>query len=150
MKYAFGWCDGKSTGRILVRGLLLLLLFFQIVALAPSAWAAPVAAPPVTAEPEVEAPSKNTSASDIASEKVSQFVQSYVQVLRLVEQREAALQAAETQLEASQLEREIEAEAWSLVEKNGLTRQEYLQLLGLANSDTEFGERIAAQLQEAD
>lgn len=112
------------------------------------AWADSPPATPVTEE--VEAANKSASASDIASEKVSQFIQSYLQVLSLVEQREPILQAAETQLEASQLEREIELEAWGLVEKNGLTRQEYLQLLGLANSDTEFGERIAAQLQEAD
>ena len=47
------------------------------------------------------------------------------------------------------VEQEIESEALAIIEKAGLTRQEYLQLLGLANTDPEFGERIAVQLQEA-
>jgi hypothetical protein len=89
------------------------------------------------------------SASDISSEKVNQFVQAYLQVLQLLEQREADLQGAPTPLEALQIEREIEQEALSTIETTGLTRQEYLQLLSLANVDREFGERIAAQLQES-
>jgi hypothetical protein len=36
-----------------------------------------------------------------------------------------------------------------LIEAAGLNFQEYIQLLTLANIDTEFSERIAAQLQEA-
>lgn len=129
-------------------GMLLLGMMLLLLGFAPVAQAEPVTVPPPA--PDLETANKSASANDIASEKVSQFVQAYLQVLSLVEQREPIVQAAETQLEASQLEREIEAEAWTLVEKTGLTRQEYLQLLGLANSDTEFGERIAAQLQEAD
>ena len=70
-------------------------------------------------------------------------------VLSLIEQREGILQEAETQSEAQQLEREVEAEALAIIEASGLTWQEYLQLLGLANIDPEFGERIAAQLQES-
>ncbi|MBW4553401.1 MAG: DUF4168 domain-containing protein [Aphanocapsa sp. GSE-SYN-MK-11-07L] len=92
----------------------------------------------------------NRSASDISSEKVSQFVNAYLQVLRLIEQREGILQGAETQSEAQQLEQEVETEALGIIEAAGLTWQEYLQLLGLANIDAEFGERIAAQLQESD
>lgn len=89
------------------------------------------------------------SASDISSEKVNQFVQAYLQVLQLLERREADLQSAPTQLEALQIEREIEQAALAQIEATGLTRQEYLQLLSLANVDRDFGERIAAQLQEA-
>lgn len=90
----------------------------------------------------------NLSARDISSEKVNQFVRAYQQVLHLLEQREAAWQGAQTQIEAQKMEREIEQEALLLIEATGLTRQEYLQLLSLANVDLEFGERIAAQLQE--
>lgn len=88
------------------------------------------------------------SSSDISSEKVSQFVQAYLQVLNLVDRCEGDLQGAKTELESFQVEQEIETEALSIIEMAGLTRQEYLQLLGLANIDPEFGERIAAQLQE--
>ncbi|HEY9845659.1 MAG TPA: DUF4168 domain-containing protein, partial [Candidatus Caenarcaniphilales bacterium] len=88
------------------------------------------------------------SARDISSEKVHQFVQAYLQVLQLIEQREGELQGAETETEALEVEHEIEAAALSVIQSAGLTRQEYLQLVGLANVDPEFGERIAAQLQE--
>jgi hypothetical protein len=93
-------------------------------------------------------PSLNLQVEDISSEKVSQFVDAYVQVLALVERREGELQAAETQLESVRVQQEIEAAAFSVIESTGLTRQEYIQLLGLANSDAEFGERIITQLQD--
>jgi hypothetical protein len=85
---------------------------------------------------------------NIPSEKVSQFVQACLQVVTLIERRESDLQAAETEAESARIGQEIEAEALAVIEKNGLTRQEYLQLLGLANTDPEFGERVAVQLQE--
>ncbi|WP_421654878.1 DUF4168 domain-containing protein [Leptothermofonsia sp. ETS-13] len=87
--------------------------------------------------------------NNIPSEKVSQFVHACLQVVALIERREGELQGAETESESQRIEQEIEAEALAIIEKAGLTRQEYLQLLGLANTDPEFGERIAIQLQEA-
>jgi len=87
--------------------------------------------------------------NNIPSEKVSQFVHACLQVVALIERREGELQGAETESESLRIEQEIEAEALSIIETAGLTRQEYLQLLGLANTDPEFGERIAVQLQEA-
>lgn len=100
----------------------------------------------------LEQPAQNYptfDANTIPSEKVSQFVRAYLQVLDLINRRESDLQAAETELESRRLEREIEAEAFFIIEQAGLSRQEYLQLLSLANADPEFGERVAAQLQEA-
>ncbi|NJP08234.1 MAG: DUF4168 domain-containing protein [Leptolyngbyaceae cyanobacterium RU_5_1] len=87
--------------------------------------------------------------NNIPSEKVSQFVHACSQVVKLIERREGELQAAETDSESLRIEQEIEAEALAIIEKAGLTRQEYLQLLGLANTDPEFGERVAIQLQES-
>lgn len=86
---------------------------------------------------------------NIPSEKVSQFVYACLQVVKLIESREGELQGAETEAASLRIEQEIEAEALAIIEKAGLTRQEYLQLLGLANTDPEFGERVAIQLQEA-
>jgi Domain of unknown function (DUF4168) len=91
----------------------------------------------------------NLDPSNIPSEKVSQFVNACLQVVKLIDRREGELQSAETETESRRIEQEIEAEALGLIEKAGLTRQEYLQLLGLANTDPEFGERVAVQLQEA-
>ncbi|MFE4105311.1 DUF4168 domain-containing protein [Almyronema epifaneia] len=89
------------------------------------------------------------TANDISSEKVSQFVQAYLQVVELIDQRENELQSAETESETLQLQQEIQTEAFSLITQAGLTQPEYWQLLGLANSDMEFRERILAQLEEA-
>jgi Domain of unknown function (DUF4168) len=108
----------------LVLAVLLSGLFWSSVS-----WAA--SEQPMPAEVTVEP--ANRSASDISSEKVSQFVNAYLQVLRLIEQREGILQGAETQSEAQQLEQEVETEALGIIEAAGLTWQEYLQLLGLAN-----------------
>ncbi|MGP1387505.1 MAG: DUF4168 domain-containing protein [Thainema sp.] len=96
-------------------------------------------------------PTFNTSdiqVDDISSEKISQFVQAYVQVVELIDQREAELQQAETESESLRIQHDIVAEAFSQIEETGLSQQEYLQLLGLANIDPEFGERIATQLEE--
>ncbi|BAU44645.1 DUF4168 domain-containing protein [Leptolyngbya sp. O-77] len=93
-------------------------------------------------------PPTSLSAEDIATEKVHQFVQAYLKVLKLVESREGELQAAETQLESQRVQQEVELEALALIEAAGLTQREYLQLLGLANTDLEFRERMVAQLQE--
>lgn len=98
--------------------------------------------------PETSRPS-NPDANIIPSEKVSQFVHACVQVVKLIERREGELQGAETESESLRIEQEIEAEAMAIIEKAGLTRQEYLQLLTLANIDPEFGDRVATQLQEA-
>jgi hypothetical protein len=88
------------------------------------------------------------NASNISSEKVTQFVNAYLQVLDLIEQREDELQQAETTSESQQVTRDIETQANQIIADSGLTRQEYLQLLSLANTDAEFGERIATQIQE--
>lgn len=113
----------------------------------PAAWAAAVVAAgpaPETLQTSPMAP----DASAIPTEKVTQFVLAYVKVLNLLGRREGELRQAETEAEAVRLEGEIELEAFGAIEAAGLTTQEYLQLLGLANSDPDFGERVAARLQE--
>ena len=88
-------------------------------------------------------------ATTIPAEKVNKFVQAYLQVWQLISRREGGLQAAETVFESLRIAQEIETEALAIIEQAGLTNQEYLQLLGLANIDPEFGERVATGLQEA-
>lgn len=85
----------------------------------------------------------------ISTEKINQFIQAYLRVVGLIEQRESDLQSAETESESLQMQQAIRAEAVELIQEEDLTLQEYLQLLSLANVDPEFGERVAAQLQEA-
>lgn len=104
--------------------------------------------PPPEALDSLSPTSISLDANTISSEKISQFVRAYVQVLALLGRREAQLHAAETAAESQRLEGEIATEAIAIIEDAGLTQSEYLKLLALANTDTEFGERVATQLQE--
>ncbi|NJL47335.1 MAG: DUF4168 domain-containing protein [Leptolyngbyaceae cyanobacterium SM2_5_2] len=47
------------------------------------------------------------------------------------------------------MQQEIQTEAINLIQANDLTLQAYWELLGLANSDPEFRERVLAQIEEA-
>lgn len=87
-------------------------------------------------------------AGDIPSETVSKFVQAYLAVVDLIAQRETDLQRVETETESVQLQERIQAEAFQLIEQAGITQQEYWQLLGLANTDPDFRERVLAQVEE--
>lgn len=132
-------------GLVLIMGLLLGSPARAIAQTPPS--------PPSTEERAPEEPStpsrSGLDADAISPEKVSQFVRAYLQVVTLIEQREGELQGAETETDSQGVQQAIEAEALGLIEAEGLTLQEYLQLLSLANIDPEFGDRIALQLQEA-
>jgi hypothetical protein len=122
-----------------------------LLVLKQASWAAELTEPIGEKIPVVEQRTPGRSgldASDISSEKISQFVRAYLKVVALIEQRESAFQGAETDSESLQMQQETQAEALALIEAEGLTVQEYLQLLGLANIDPEFGERVVAHLQE--
>jgi len=95
-------------------------------------------------------PSTELNATDIPSEKVDQFVSAYLSVAELIDDRGEDLQRAETEAESLRLQRAIESEAFALIQESGLTRQDYFQLLGLANTDPEFRDRVLAQLEERD
>jgi hypothetical protein len=96
--------------------------------------------------PSVE---NSADAGDIPSETVSRFVEAYLAVIDLIESQEARLQRAETDTESRQMQEEIQREAIKLIQDHGLSLQAYWELLGLANSDSEFKERVLAQVEEA-
>lgn len=126
----------------------LIVLFFTFSLLINTgASIAEVSAPKTL--PEITQLRPLLDATTIPTEKVNKFVQAYLQVWQLISRREGKLQAAETELESLRIAQEIETEAFAIIEQAGLSNQEYLQLLGLANIDPEFGERVATQLQEA-
>ncbi|NMF84303.1 DUF4168 domain-containing protein [Nodosilinea sp. P-1105] len=114
----------------------------------------PVGAAPAPLEPDSEIaepalPSNQPDASDIPSETVSRFVKAYLAVVKLIESEEPSLQRAETDTESRQMQQEIQAKAIALIQDHDLTLQAYWELLGLANSDPEFRERVLAQVEEA-
>lgn len=148
----FGWMAiavGTLLSRLtrdLSRLLLLSLvggLLLSMPAPALGATAAPPAeavAPPAPAQPD---------ANDIPSDTVSRFVKAYIAVVKLIESRELGLQRAETDTESRQMQQEIQAAALDLIQANDLTLSDYWELLGLANSDPEFRDRVLAQIDEA-
>lgn len=142
----------RFTGILHPIGRLIIILLVGVLCLGGGAVAIAAEAPDTLSAPSEQEsplpPSTNLQADDISTEKVSQFVWAYLQVVELLNRREGDLQSAETQLESIRLQQEIEMEAFHTIEAAGLTLQEYLQLLGLANTDPEFGERVATQLQE--
>jgi len=162
-----------SFGRIISRLRCLCQLSIRLVIVAvvlvgmlvgsgvPGAWAVPKPAaaateppgPSADALPPVEdAPVPNggsADAGDIPSETVSRFVEAYLAVVALIESKEASLQRAETDTESQQMQEEIQREAIELIQAHELTLQSYWELLGLANSDPEFRERVLAQVEEA-
>jgi Domain of unknown function (DUF4168) len=137
---------GRSVGKILLSiGLIGCLISGLWGSTLIPAWAAPE---PIPLAAPLEAAPISPDASAVPAEKVTQFVRAYLQVLALLERREGELRQAETEPEANRLEQEIELEAFEAIEQAGLKPQEYVQLLSLANNDPDFGERIAARLQE--
>ncbi len=126
-----------------------LVLLIWLVPLSSIAAELPTSTNQINIETETSWLGQNLDTDDISAEKISQFVQAYLQVLSLIEQRENELQGAELESESQQIQQEIEAQAVELIQASGLTLQEYLQILSLTNIVPEFGERVAAQLQEA-
>ncbi|MEY3299632.1 MAG: hypothetical protein RLZZ597_2892, partial [Cyanobacteriota bacterium] len=128
-------------GWALVLALTIGLMAWPGWAIAETGQAATAAAsPPTQAQPD---------ASAVPSETVSRFVSAYLEVVKLIEAREQSLQSAETETESFQMQQEIQAEAVALIQAHDLTLPAYWELLGLANSDPEFRERVLAQIEEA-
>ena len=86
---------------------------------------------------------------DIAAEKIDQFAQAYLQVLQLMSDREAEIPAAETNAEALKIEKSIETDAIAIIQDNGLTLPEYMQILGIASQDTTFQDQVLGKMDDA-
>jgi hypothetical protein len=135
------WRHGLRVGMAIALTVLLWLPWGAAPAWADDEASSPQ--PTVFTAPEV-------NAADIPSEKVAQFVSAYLEVVALIDTRSEELERARTEAESLQIQQDIQRAAYDLIEANGLTRQDYWQLLGLANGDTEFRDRILAQLEERD
>lgn len=139
---------GKTWGDRL--GLLSLTAVLAVIMLVGSTPALAVPSLPPDLDDSVPAASPSQpDANDIPSETVSRFVNAYIAVVKLIESREPSLQRAETDTESRQMQQEIQAAALDLIQANDLTLSAYWELLGLANSDPEFRDRVLAQIDEA-
>ncbi len=99
-----------------------------------------------TAESAIESMSER---ADIAADKVDQFAQAYLQVLKLLSDREPELPAAETSAEALKIQQSIEAEAVKRIEDSGLSMAEYMKMLSLASQDEAFSDKVLSRLDES-
>lgn len=138
---------GMQHPRLMHRVVCLGVIILLLVGLATPALA--VTPSPAEDEPAPAASPAQPDANDIPSETVSRFVNAYMAVVKLIESRELGLQRAETDTESRQMQQEIQAAALDLIQANGLTLSAYWELLGLANSDPEFRDRVLAQIDEA-
>ncbi|MEO0457315.1 MAG: DUF4168 domain-containing protein [Cyanobacteria bacterium P01_A01_bin.114] len=139
---------GLLTRRLLIGGLLVTMLWSlpsRAEALSTDSMNEPVGSPPLVTQTTSQSPPQTT---DIPSEKISQFAQAYIQVVGLINERGRELQQAETEAESLQIEQSIQSEAFRLMREHDLQVAEYLQLLGLANQDDDFRDRILAEIEE--
>lgn len=134
----------RLTQRVVYAGAVILLLLLGMATPALAVSSLPMADVPAPAVSPTQ-----PDANDIPSETVSRFVNAYMAVVKLIESRELGLQRAETDTESRQMQQEIQAAALDLIQANGLTLSAYWELLGLANSDPEFRDRVLAQIDEA-
>lgn len=141
----------KGKAMTVIKHWTILWLALLVVGLGgvPPSWAAGEPGT-VSVEASPSTPTKaQPDASAVPSETVSRFVSAYLEVVKLIESREPNLQSAETETESIQMQQEIQAEAVTLIQSHDLTLPAYWELLGLANSDPEFRERVLAQMEEA-
>ena len=94
-------------------------------------------------EPDVLDPAITTQ------DKLPQFAKAYVEVLTLLSDREPELSAAETSDEAAKVQTAIEADAVALIEQNGLTMTEYMQILAQASQDETFRDEVLSGIDAA-
>ncbi|MEL7520156.1 MAG: DUF4168 domain-containing protein, partial [Cyanobacteria bacterium J06553_1] len=104
------------------------LSMVSLLAIPAPGWAATTHS---TLEPAA-ALTESAEATDIAADKVDRFAQAYLQVLKLLSDREPELPAAETAAESLKIQQSIEADAVAIIEASGLTMPDYMEILGLA------------------
>ncbi|WP_017298449.1 DUF4168 domain-containing protein [Nodosilinea nodulosa] len=143
------WLTTAFDRRSRWRGGLIGLGLGTLLWLGPAGAAIAAPAAFAQADPTPLTPLAAPDANDIPSETVSRFVKAYIAVVKLIESRELSLQRTETETESRQMQQEIQAAALELIQANGLTLSAYWELLGLANSDPEFRDRVLAQVDEA-
>lgn len=104
---------------------------------------------PVAAEATQAFSGAVVDSADIPADKVDQFAGAYLQVLKLLSDREPELPAAETSAEALKVQQSIESEAIALIKDSGLTMPEYMQILGLASQDATFRDKVLGRMDES-
>lgn len=106
---------------------------------------------PLTRSADMVQPPTNsaTENTDIAADKVDNFAKAYLQILKLLSDRESELPAAETNAEAMKIQQSIEADAIKIITDSGLSMPEYMQILTLASQDATFRSKVLGRMDES-
>jgi hypothetical protein len=134
----------SGAGFVIVAKVDALLLGESLSSAAPSA-----ASSAASSLDDADTLSDQLTAERIAAEKVDRFAQAYVQVLKVLSDREPELPAAETSAEAVKVQRSIEADAVAHIKESGLTLREYMEMLSLASRDTDFRDKVLGRIDDA-
>ena len=84
----------------------------------------------------------------VGGEQVSQLVRSLLAIQPLLEEANDRMLAAEGEEEQWEIEQAFIQDASTIVEAQGLTVEQYRQLMALANNDPAFRDRVARKLDE--
>lgn len=103
---------------------------------------------PAGAEVSPVPPATTLSADDVSDEQVEQLASALLQIEPMLREATDDLASAETDEQRQEIATSFEQEATETVEGTGLSVDVYRQLIELANSNPEFGQRVAAQLDE--
>ncbi len=88
------------------------------------------------------------TAEEVSDEQVQQLATALLQIEPMLRSASESLSEAESDEQRQQIAANFEQQATQTVVTVGLTVEQYRQLIELANSDPEFGQRVAAQLDE--
>jgi hypothetical protein len=86
------------------------------------------------------------TSNSIAPAKLDQFAQAYLQVLKLLGDRQSELPDDETTPTTLDIQRSIEDDTIRIIQGSGLTLPEYMQILEMANQDETFQRQIFDRL----
>jgi hypothetical protein len=123
---------------------------FVALLLGSPAWAQvePTPEDPAGAEVTPVAPPATLNAEEVSDEQVEQLASALLQIEPMLRQATDNLAAAETDEQRQEIATSFEQEATETVVETGLSVDLYRQLIELANSNPQFGQRVAAQLDE--
>ena len=79
---------------------------------------------------------------NVSTDQLDQFAQAYLQVLKLLSDRQNELPADQTSPAALEIQQSIEADTINIIQSSGLTLPEYMQILDRAIQDETFQRQI--------
>ncbi|MGB3788862.1 MAG: DUF4168 domain-containing protein, partial [Phormidesmis sp.] len=119
--------------------LAVLLGISAVLAFPDSSFSGPLVAAFAAVDTNVQSAKRS---NDISTDKLDQFAQTYLRILKLLSDRQAELPKDETSSAAIETQQSIETDTVSIIQSSGLTLPEYMQILEMASQDEAFRRKI--------